>query len=286
DLTQEEINKYKCLHHTENKIIALLKGPGCHLLEGSRGVGKSMLMRIVEIDLDNSLTTNNILSIYVNFKSSPLLENDRFDNKYNSFKIWTIAKILHEFTKKLYKLKIANNTIFEPYSTIFRINQSISFENYLDKKIIDLQKLALTDMPDKRKALEAEIGEDFVSTLNNVEIITNTIKSIIQKTAIINRIIFLFDEAAHAFIPEQQKIFFNIVKLLHCDRISLKIAVYPGITNYGTNFEYGQDAIPIPIQRNDMYSNSSRQENITLFRNLLQKRLGNNKKLIKLFLHD
>lgn len=109
---------------------------------------------------------------------------------------------------------------------------------------------------------------------NNVELVTDTIREVCNKIKI-KRIVFFFDEAAHTFIPEQQKIFFEMVKLLHGDIVSIKVAVYPGVTSYGGNFEYGQDAIPIQLERYDMYTATSREVFRSFFRQLLQKRLGN-----------
>lgn len=86
------------------------------------------------------------------------------------------------------------------------------------------------------------------------------------------RIIFLFDEAAHTFIPSQQEIFFEIFKLLLGERISVKAAVYPTVTNYGRNFEVGHDAIVLAMDRFEP-GQAGRSENRKLFRDLLDKRL-------------
>jgi predicted AAA+ superfamily ATPase len=54
DLLYEEIGKVSVLGEFERQIIDSLKGSGANLLEGARGVGKSMLLRMAEIELDEN----------------------------------------------------------------------------------------------------------------------------------------------------------------------------------------------------------------------------------------
>ncbi|WP_214667567.1 hypothetical protein [Escherichia coli] len=75
----------------------------------------------------------------------------------------------------------------------------------------------------------------FLDKVNDISYVNDIIKEIIQEYQL-NRIVFLFDEAAHTFIPEQQEIFFEIFKLLHGGKIAVKAAVYPSITSYGKKF--------------------------------------------------
>lgn len=283
DLTSEEIKDYGCIGEEETRILTLLKGPGCHLLEGSRGVGKSMLLRLAELELDEDFEVDKTVGVYVNFKTSVLLENDRFSNEYYSFKIWVMAKILQAFTNKMLRLGlIEGDTTLAPYKRLLNVSDIKAYGRSLDEKIIKLQRLAVTKDKEERRKIEEEIGIEFADILNNVEVITDTIREVCEKINI-KRVVFLFDEAAHTFIPEQQKIFFEMVKLLHGDIVSIKVAVYPGVTSYGGNFEYGQDAIPIPLERYDMYTKTSRAKSSRFFRQLLQKRVGNSSIARKIF---
>ncbi|AOY06237.1 hypothetical protein [Bacillus subtilis] len=283
DLTAEEIRDYGCIGEEETGILTLLKGPGCHLLEGSRGVGKSMLLRLAELKLDENFEADKTVGVYVNFKTSVLLENDRFSNEYYSFKIWVMAKILQAFTNKMLRLGlIEGDTTLAPYKRLLNVSDINAYGRSLDEKIIKLQRLAVTKDEKERRKIEEEIGIEFADTLNNVEVITDTIREVCQKINV-KRVVFLFDEAAHTFIPEQQKIFFEMVKLLHGDIVSIKVAVYPGVTSYGGNFEYGQDAIPIQLERYDMYTETSRANSTRFFRQLLNKRVGNSSIAKKIF---
>lgn len=86
----------------------------------------------------------------------------------------------------------------------------------------------------------------------------------------IERVIFLFDEVAHTFIPAQQETFFEIFKLLHGNAIAVKAAVYPTVTSYGKNFEIGHDAILISLDRFETGAGLNQMRE--LFRNIFNRR--------------
>lgn len=74
DLNYQQIRTLSVLGEHENNIISKLKQSGAHLLMGSRGVGKSMLLRTAEIVMDDEFNSERRLAVYVNFKTSTLLE--------------------------------------------------------------------------------------------------------------------------------------------------------------------------------------------------------------------
>src|ERR1022692_3388468 len=51
DLQYAEIKELSVEGDFERKTINTLKGSGAHLLQGARGMGKSMLLRLAEIEL-------------------------------------------------------------------------------------------------------------------------------------------------------------------------------------------------------------------------------------------
>ena len=63
------------------------------------------------------------------------------------------------------------------------------------------------------------------------------------------RIVLLVDEAAHVFIPGQQRQFFTLMRDLRSPRISVKAAVYPGATAYGESFQPSHDATVMDVER-------------------------------------
>ena len=81
DLKYTEIKDLTVLNQFEKDIINKIKMPGAHLIQGARGVGKSQLLRIAEIELDETFHQDKKLSVYINFKTSPLLEGVNINDK-------------------------------------------------------------------------------------------------------------------------------------------------------------------------------------------------------------
>src|SRR5690349_3490000 len=74
DLNYTQIKELSVLGPFETNVIHTLKQPGAHLLEGARGVGKSMLLRMAEIEMDSEFRKTRRVAVYVTFKTSTLLE--------------------------------------------------------------------------------------------------------------------------------------------------------------------------------------------------------------------
>src|ERR1700730_1258790 len=100
DLLYEQISTVSVLGDFERRIIDALKGSGANLLEGARGVGKSMLLRMAEIELDEGFAGDQNLGVYVNFKTSTLLEGVKAGER-DAFQIWVNTKILEALHEKL-----------------------------------------------------------------------------------------------------------------------------------------------------------------------------------------
>lgn len=65
----------------------------------------------------------------------------------------------------------------------------------------------------------------------------------------IKRFVIYIDEAAHIFIPEQQRQFFSIFREIRSAYVKCNAAVYPGVTCYGDTFEPMHDAVTINLTR-------------------------------------
>lgn len=211
DLEDDQISKLAVLGKNEEEIIEKLKFSGAHLLQGARGIGKSMLLRETEAELDRDFSRNRILSVYVNFKTSTLLEGVKANNK-NAFQIWVGAKILQALYEKLILNGVITETsVSDPFKRIFGVETIFGMKRTLQEKIHLLQQLSKSDAKD---SIIKELGKDFIDKANDITYVLEIIKEVIADFNL-NRIVFLFDEAAHTFIPEQQEIFFEIFKLLH-----------------------------------------------------------------------
>jgi hypothetical protein len=139
------------------------------------------------------------------------------------------AKILQALHAKLEQLDLIGKAgDADPYQRIFGISSVTQTRVFLEEKLYQLQKLAFAT--DKQAAV-AEIGTDFLDRVRDTGFLTEVVKGVVTQFNL-RRIVFLFDEAAHTFIPSQQEIFFEIFKLLHGGVIAVKAAVYPSVTSY------------------------------------------------------
>ncbi len=268
DLEDSQISELAVIGKTEAEVISKLKFSGAHLLQGARGIGKSMLLRETEAELDRDFKNDRFLAVYVSFKTSTLLEGVKADNK-NAFQIWVGAKILQALYEKLIdKGIIVADSSSDPFKRIFGIETVFGMKNALQEKIHLLQKLSKNE--NKEEVLK-KLGRDFLDKVNDISYVLEIIKEITSEYSL-NRIVFLFDEAAHTFIPEQQEIFFEIFKLLHGGKIAVKAAVYPSITSYGKNFEIGHDANLITLGTFEP-GTSGRDASRKLYRELITKRI-------------
>lgn len=269
DLLYEQIQQVSVLGDFERRIIDSLKGSGANLLEGARGVGKSMLLRMAEIELDAAFAKDTKLGVYVNFKTSTLLEGVKADER-DAFQIWVNIKILEALHEKLLALNlIAKTGRADPYQRVFGVSSVLETKAMLEEKIHLLQKLAFSKTG--QADIIDQIGKEFLAKAQDTSFLVNIIKEVADQFQL-TKIVFFFDEAAHTFIPTQQTIFFEIFKLLHGEKVACKAAVYPTVTNYGRNFEVGQDAIVLSVIRFDP-GEAGRRENRAHFRSILEKRL-------------
>ncbi len=268
DLSYKEIAKLSVLGDFERGIIDTLKQSGAHLVEGARGMGKSMLLRMAEIEMDSEFEKQRELAVYANFKTSTLLEGVKAGER-DGFQIWVNTKILEALHEKLVQLDLVRTGQDDPYYRVFGIASVENTKSFLSEKIHQLQKLAFSK--DKQTVID-EIGEAFLDRILDTGFLVEVVKGVVKQFNI-SRVVFLFDEAAHTFIPAQQEIFFEIFKLLHGDLIACKAAVYPSVTSYGRNFEVGHDAIVLSMDRFEP-GESGRKLNRKQFREIIEKRLA------------
>jgi hypothetical protein len=268
DLTYEQIKDLSVLGTFEEEVITKLQQGGAHLLEGARGVGKSMLLRLAEIKMDSEFPTERKLGVYVNFKTSTLLEGVKAGER-DGFQLWVNTKILQALHDKLTSLDlIGRSGQADPYQKVFGIDSVEETKLLLTENLHLLQTLAFAK--DKQDA-QQKMGKDFLDRMADTAFLVDVVKGVIGQCEL-KKIVFLFDEAAHTFIPAQQEIFFEIFKLLHGDLIAVKAAVYPTVTSYGRNFEVGHDAIVISMDRFEP-GEQGRSRNREQFRSIIDKRI-------------
>src|SRR5256885_1678598 len=97
DLKREEILDLFVPTFADREIVRFLKVATPVILEGSRGTGKSFLLRVAEIELDNSFSENKVLPVYVSFIRSSLIHTP----DPQQFQHWMLAKICNRVIRAL-----------------------------------------------------------------------------------------------------------------------------------------------------------------------------------------
>lgn len=92
-----------------------------------------------------------------------------------------------------------------------------------------------------------------IELLNELDYFHALIEDLCEELEI-ERIVLLFDEACHNFIPLQQREFFTLFRDLRSAYICCKAAVYPGISSFGT-FQKFHDATVRKVERDILEDN-------------------------------
>lgn len=230
-IKDDDITSLAVKNENDKKIIkSLLSSEPC-LLEGSRGTGKSFLMKIAQIRLEKK---ESDLSIFISFNISSLINTGDDLQFYH----WMLAKTLRALMNKLRKkgLTISN------YSKTLLSNDSSENDQTIENNLKDIVKLYENSYSKQNTNVD-------VDQLPDIEDVKEAIQEICTENNL-DRIYFFFDEAAHVFRPEQQRQFFNLFKDLRSPYITCNAAIYPGVTHFGDSFEPIHDCVYEVLERN------------------------------------
>ncbi|MDX3916332.1 MAG: hypothetical protein QHC79_22520 [Pseudosphingobacterium sp.] len=266
-LDDELITKY-FVERDNSKIIRLLDSEQ-YLLEGSRGVGKTMLMKASMLRSQMEFGKNSILPVWVSFEESIRIERISIVNSnIDPFLQWTMGKILYETLNKLVQIKPkSTDSLNAKLSKIFNIPIEDNFDKYI--KILNdyISILEKGDVADNNELSNHAPSKELSKILDNPQSFKEFLLDLAKQYKLA-RIVLLFDEAAHVFSYSQQEKFFTFFKTLRDPKIACKAAVYPGITNYGKYFERGQDAKELKVQWSPL-----NQDDTKYIENIIKKRL-------------
>lgn len=227
DLSIEEISKFYVDTKYDRDNVEFLKSNVTGLLIGSRGTGKTMLLKVAQKELLEKFPHDKILPVFVSFSSAALVNNEE-----EIFKKWMLSKILFALQGQLKELGLLKTkNIFS-----LLLGKESQETDELAMKINQLiEKL---EKSWKKGILNEESTTPFVEDIDYFKELLHSVCDELN----IKSIIFLFDEACHNFLPKQQREFFTLFRDLRDHKICCKAAVYPGITSYGT-FETFHDSI-------------------------------------------
>ncbi|HAT3683891.1 hypothetical protein FUU19_21680 [Serratia sp. Lou2A] len=233
DIRPDEVLNYFVETSKDRQVVDALKNRNPVVLVGSRGVGKSFLLRVAQKELIDSIEKERVFPVYISFVRSSLLQSSDPDQ----FKHWMLARICSTVMRSLTKAGLLGGV---PRSIGLLAGGKISttLERTKVEEIADSYEISwktpqvavdvegLPSIDDFKEALE-----DLADELN------------------ISRFAFLFDEAAHIFLPEQQRQFFTMFRDLRSHCITCNAAVYPGVTTFGETFQPVHDATMLTIDR-------------------------------------
>lgn len=233
DLKPDEVLTYFVETQQDRSIISALKNRNPTILVGSRGVGKSFLLRVAQQEMLESFQQDRVFPIYVSFVRSSLLQSTDAEQ----FKHWMLARICSASIRALMKAGVlttqpasakllTGNDVTSPddVTAIERIAEA--YENSWKDPATPVNTSLLPSIDELKEAFE-----DLAEHLR------------------VKRFVLLVDEAAHIFLPEQQRHFFTLFRDLRSHCITCNAAVYPGVTSFGETFQPVHDATMVSIDR-------------------------------------
>lgn len=236
----DDFSRWMVEHPQEDSIIKKLISPGAKLITGPRGCGKTtVLLKSLHL-----APKKKVLAAYVNFKNSLKME-PLYKKNVNApfwFQQWMMLKVYDGLYEGLQLSTSGESNILLSISRPELKKNITLIENCMIEKIADCSTISLDD-------LQLEIDR-------------------ILKQSNFSRCVILFDDAAHAFSPEQQEDFFDFFRKIKSRSISPKAAIYPGVTSFSPSFHIGHDAEEISV-----WLNPSKENYVNFMENLLIKRL-------------
>ena len=234
DITNEELLTFFVEGDSDRQIIDRIKGRNPIILVGSRGVGKSFLLRVANAELKRDFESERVLPVYLSLSKSALVglaNDDQFQN-------WVLAKICASILRELGAkgFALADRGREQLFSSEM-VRSSATNKSRLEKLVESLED-----------AWSHPIVPIDTSSLPNLEEFKLGLEEICDRHRI-KRINVFIDEAAHALLPGQQRIFFTLFRDLRSPYLTCNAAVYPGTTSYGEVFEPTHDASFVVLNR-------------------------------------
>lgn len=235
DIRPEDILKLFVPTSEERISVDQLKSPNPVILEGSRGTGKSFLMKVAEQELLESFEKNRVIPVYLSFVRSSLLQS----SDPHQFRNWMLSKLCGKVIRAL-----RAQGILVPPSAMNLLNGG---KTTAQPSVHD--PLRIEEIASKYEMSWKQTGSHIDSSaVPDVDDLKDTLEDICTEMGI-TRFCILFDEAAHVFRPEQQRQFFTLFRDLRSPYITCNAAVYPGVTSYGPTFQLAHDATLRRVER-------------------------------------
>lgn len=239
DIKPEEVLDFFVETNQDREIISELKGRNPVVVVGSRGVGKSFLLRVAQQELLNSFESDKIFPVYLTFVKSSLVSPAASEN----FKHWMLARICTAIIKAIAK----EGLFVQASKCAAKLAGGMVDATCIEKSEIEV----LVDKYENSWKNPSEILDS--SLIPTVEEFKDIIEELAEDLGV-KRFSLFIDEAAHIFLPEQQRQFFTLFRDLRSHCITCNAAVYPGVTSFGDVFQPTHDATMLYVNRDVMSS--------------------------------
>lgn len=249
DIKPEDVGTYFVESKKDREIVDALKSKNPTVLIGSRGVGKSFLLRVAQKELNDTFPVQRVYPVYLSFVKSSLIQSTDPDR----FKNWMLSRIASTILRSLLKSGLIAKT-------------SLSARQLAGGEVTESQP---TKLETAAEAYENSWKNPSAPVDGSKIPVVDDLKEALEEIASeanIERFALFIDEAAHIFVPEQQRQFFTLFRDLRSHCITCNAAVYPGVTSFGDTFQPAHDATMIAVDRDILSS-----EYVENMREIVQK---------------
>lgn len=217
----------------DRRLVDACKGRASIVLQGSRGVGKSFILRVAQAELEKRFESDGVLPVYVTFNKAGLLQT----GEPLQFQHWMMAKLCSRIIRAVRQRGIVAQTT----SVLPALAQGSNSDASVQDRLADMEQRFENSWRNPGAGVGSAQGLD-------PQLLKDAVEDLCAETSL-RRLVLLVDEAAHVFIPEQQRQFFTLMRDLRSPHISVKAAVYPGVTSFGDSFQMSHDATLMSVDR-------------------------------------
>lgn len=233
DIAPEEVLSLFVPTDIDRQIVDMIKSTSPTVIEGSRGVGKSFLLRVAEAELLRDFESLRSLPVYVTFAQSSLIHTSDSEQ----FTHWILAKTANRLLRAARRLIDTDTSALQSLEPLGANRDSIGPESFLERIVSQYEESY------RNPGTSVQTAQ-----VPSTETFQDCIEDFCMRTGL-KRVVFLFDEVAHVFRPESQREFFTLFRDLRSPFITCNAAVYPGITSFGPSFQPAHDATFVAINR-------------------------------------
>jgi hypothetical protein len=231
DIEPERVLDYLVRTPTDADLLSNLKSRTPVLLRGSRGSGKSLLLRSAQQEMLDCLRVDHVLPVYTSFMNTPLIKVRGAEQ----FLPWMIATLANSIVRAAQDqgLSIPSTAALNAIGADTKPGRPSRL-----KQIQDKFENAWRQSHSVRGNIEVP----------DATVLVEAVRDLCKDTGL-KRIILLIDEAAQVFVPAQQRQFFTLMRDLRSPYLTVKAAIYPGVTSFGYAFQPGHDAMMVSVDR-------------------------------------